>query len=1218
MCGYRAKYPDLIKLISESSPACICLQETMLGDSNPMPPAGYTIIKDSDPVATPGHGIAIMIESRYSFNNINLNTDLQAIAIQIHLNRLTTICNIYISPSANVEPRSLEALIDQLPEPYIILGDLNAKHQLWGERESDSRGRMIADWIVHSNVTTLNDGSPTHFHIQNNTFHAVDLSLASPSLYPTLHWSVLEDLYGSDHFPIHIETETDPPQRQRRYNISRANWEQYRAEEYNAGEMGELSLQDRYENWERHVIGAADQHIPKTNPLVKRPVPWWTPECDRLRRERKSALRRFKRTGLMVDRILYKRARAKAQYFMTKIKKESWRKYISTITVDTPMSKVWQRVRKLSRKYTVTHPPCLKVGMGTVSDPREVCEVMALYYARISSNESYSEDFNRERPNLERELNFESYLTEDYNSPIQMKEVKMVLSEVQDSAPGADLITYSMVKNLHDTALSELHKMMAELWKRGEFIPKWRKSIVLSFLKPGKDPTEKSSYRPVSLTSTVCKIMEKIVNTRLIRTLNSKQFVNSNQFGYRTGRSTVDNLVKLQTDILEAFDRKEQLVAIFFDLEKAFDTTWRYGILRILHQLDIRGPLAKFVQNFLKERKFVSCIGTQMSAEYDQEQGVPQGSVLSCTLFLMAINEILSDLPNLVTGLLYVDDLVIYTASRYLPAIERRLQTAVNKLEGWTLSHGFKFSIRKTVVVQFHRKYGPQREPSIKLYGEEIKCEKLVKYLGLVFDQRLRWTEHIKRLKTRTSKALDILKSVSGTKWGGDRITLLRLYRSLIRSKLDYACFIYWTASESELKTLDPVHNAALRIVTGAFRTSPLESLYAESGEPSLHYRRKQLALQYYLRLMQEPGSTVGDAVLGEAEHSPTAFGQRMKTITEEYGMRDVSILETELPEDPVWMLPPITCTDFKPPKKTEGNSLLMKQLFYQHIYEHHRFSNHIYTDGSKTDEGAGCAVLHRETLYSKKLTKITGIYDAELTALLKAVRLARADSQANHTVIFTDSLSVKNSMESRSTQHPLIDKILRILLEMERRGKRVTVCWVPAHIGIPQNERADEGARTAAEADTIIRNNRVHYKNYYPVIRGEVRGEWARSWRGIANNKLRTIKDDVSEWSSSLQKNRRQEVVLCRLRIGHTRLTHGWLLEGGQPPRCPHCNSRLTVKHVLAECDSYAQTRLRIYPQTANMDQNNILNYLLGERENFEMNLLMNFLEEVGLSRTI
>ena len=289
---------------------------------------------------------------------------------------------------------------------------------------------------------------------------------------------------------------------------------------------------------------------------------------------------------------------------MNKIKKESWQKYISGITADTPTSKVWKRIRKISKKYPTTHPPCLKIGGNIISDQKEVSEAMAEHYARISSSESYSQEFNDRRTQLETELDFETNITEDYNSPILINELEVALKNVRDSAPGEDLVTYSMIRNLHDSALRELHSIMDELWKRGEFLHSWRKSIVLSFLKPGKDPTVKSSYRPVSLTSTVCKIMEKIVNARLIRTLNHKNFVNDNQFGYRRGRSTIDNLVKLQTDISEAFQRKEQLVAIFFDLEKAYDTTWRYGILKILHRLNIKGPLAKFVDNFLKNRQY--------------------------------------------------------------------------------------------------------------------------------------------------------------------------------------------------------------------------------------------------------------------------------------------------------------------------------------------------------------------------------------------------------------------------------------------------------------------------------------------------------------------------------------------------------------------------------------------------------------------------------------
>ena len=115
--GYRLRYPDLMKLISETSPACICLQETILGLTNPKLPTGYTLIKGADPISTSGNGLAVLIDHKYSYNLMNLNTGISSLCVQIFLERLITICNVYISP--NTDLHALESLMDQLPEPYI-------------------------------------------------------------------------------------------------------------------------------------------------------------------------------------------------------------------------------------------------------------------------------------------------------------------------------------------------------------------------------------------------------------------------------------------------------------------------------------------------------------------------------------------------------------------------------------------------------------------------------------------------------------------------------------------------------------------------------------------------------------------------------------------------------------------------------------------------------------------------------------------------------------------------------------------------------------------------------------------------------------------------------------------------------------------------------------------------------------------------------------------
>ena len=123
------------------------------------------------------------------------------------------------------------------------------------------------------------------------------------------------------------------------------------------------------------------------------------------------------------------------------------------------------------------------------------------------------------------------------------------------------------------------------------------------------------------------------------------------------------------------------------------------------------------------------------------------------------------------------------------------------------------------------------------------------KFLGLTFDSKLTFLPHIKMLKAKCLKALNILKVVSSTDWGADKTILLNLYRSLIRSKLDYGSIVYGSARKSYLKILDTIHHQGLRISLGAFRTSPVESLYVEANEPSLYNRRVKLGLQYLTKL---------------------------------------------------------------------------------------------------------------------------------------------------------------------------------------------------------------------------------------------------------------------------------------------------------------------------------------------------------------------------------
>ena len=224
---------------------------------------------------------------------------------------------------------------------------------------------------------------------------------------------------------------------------------------------------------------------------------------------------------------------------------------------------------------------------------------------------------------------------------------------------------------------------------------------------------------------------------------------------------------------LDAFIKKEHVVAVFFDLEKAYDTTWRYGILRDLHELGLKGRLPVFIKSFLADRRMQVRVGSTLSDQFEQAQGVPQGSILSTTLFNIKINNIVNCLDPKTEGSLYVDDFCICYRSKSIRTIERHLQQCLNKIENWALFNGFKFSKSKTQCVHFCQLRKLHDNPQLYLYGSLIPVVDEAKFLGVIFDRKLSFIPHIKYLKAKCLKALNLLKVLSHTNWGADRSILL-------------------------------------------------------------------------------------------------------------------------------------------------------------------------------------------------------------------------------------------------------------------------------------------------------------------------------------------------------------------------------------------------------------------------------------------------------------
>ena len=271
--------------------------------------------------------------------------------------------------------------------------------------------------------------------------------------------------------------------------------------------------------------------------------------------------------------------------------------------------------------------------------------------------------------------------------------------------------------------------------------------------------------------------------------------------------------------------------------------------MKDLHAMGFRGHLPIFIKGFLANRQFRVRLNSTYSTFHQQEMGVPQGSILSVTLFNIKIDSITKVIKDNITCSLYVDDILMCYRGKHMHSIERQLQVSLNKIFKWSIENGFKFSKTKTVAVHFCQLRTPHLDPESRLDGDIIQVVEKTKFLGLTFDHKLSFLPHILSLKSKCLKALDIIKVLSNTKWGADTRVLLRLYRALIRSKLDYGSQVYGSALKSYIQKLDTVHHQGLRLAMGAFRTSPIQSLYVLSHEPSLEKRRLKLALQFALKL---------------------------------------------------------------------------------------------------------------------------------------------------------------------------------------------------------------------------------------------------------------------------------------------------------------------------------------------------------------------------------
>ncbi|KAE9521282.1 hypothetical protein AGLY_018301 [Aphis glycines] len=413
---------------------------------------------------------------------------------------------------------------------------------------------------------------------------------------------------------------------------------------------------------------------------------------------------------------------------------------------------------------------------------------------------------------------------------------------------------------------------------------------------------------------------------------------------------------------------------------------------------------------------------------------------------------------------------------------------------------------------------------------------------------------YLKLIKKETSQRTNIIKILAHTTWGFKSKLLIQLHKALIRSKLEYGAEVYLSAKTRALKTIDPMHNTCLRLAIGAFKSSPVESIYNISSEPPLWIRRIKIALNFAARLTRN--------------NNEKLIPEHIKQIITKFELDFSNMIKNSIKQAPPWSTKIYITVELSENKKKETSPEIFKNLF--HDLKSNLIGQDIYTDASKSEQGVGIAIIIDTKITTYKLQKNCSIYTAEAIAILSALKLIENDTHQYYN-IFTDSLSIINSIQNTFHTNDIATTIINQVEKLKNLNKNIKFIWTPGHCKINGNELADQHAKkaTLSEAPKQKYNTIIDTKNHINIL---TRNIWQNHWVN-QKNKLREIKQNINPWPQT-KTTRKTEIIITRLRIGHTLLTHGHLMNNQTPTECPSCGTTLTVKHLLTECRSNEEER--------------------------------------------
>lgn len=830
--GVANKKQELIQLLQELDVDIALVQETHLRQGLVFNLPNYQGYRSDRLTQGPASGgTAIFVHRRLAHRHVPMNLppglELTTVAVQYGGAELS-ISSVYNQPGKSLQPAHLDALLSP-DKPALVIGDLNAKHQDWGCRMSNTPGRRLKTYLeAHQHVQLLAPGEPTHFPRRGNLPDILDIGLASCFDLPAEVF-VISDL-SSDHLPVVFDLPEDGAPQLPSRSSTKVNWKRYSnfladrprppPPPAETTEQLDSQVQDLTTLLQSAIEASS---APSTVPSRQKPLP---PELLAEIHHRRRLRRIYQRSRCPRAKAEFQRQARLCSRLLAEHRTTSWEDFIESCA-EKPHG-VWQVARSLRGEKKSIRP--LHGQRGLVYSPEDKAEAFAdTMEDQFSPHADVYDDDHCEAV----EDFLETYDPDDEEevTPVTEQEISGLIKALRPrKAPGPDSLGTPAMKNLPAWVITFIAVVMSSCLRLSYFPTTWKMATVILIPKPGKDPLFPENHRPISLLPVFSKMLERVILARFPEEFFCS--IRTEQYGFRQGHSTTLQLRRVINTIASALQNKHHATSVLIDVSKAFDRVWHEGLLYKLASSPLPGRLWKLLRSYLHLRSFRVRVDQKSSTSRPISSGVPQGSVLGPILYLWYTNDM--PLAPRVQLSLYADDALFTATSANLRMSRIYIQRQLDLLQPWLNKWRIKVNADKCEAISFTKTRRQADGHHLTIDRRPVPWKKVVKYLGVLLDQRLTMTPNVTRLQTLTASAIRSLGPLFRARRLPTKMKL-HLYTALLRPVLTYAAPAwYHLVCRSSRKQLLALQARALRKATGTPQYVRSEIVRRSTGMPTI------------------------------------------------------------------------------------------------------------------------------------------------------------------------------------------------------------------------------------------------------------------------------------------------------------------------------------------------------------------------------------------------